>query len=639
MIQFKHPEVLWALVLLVIPIIIHLFYLRRFKKTRFTNVAVLKHIKIATRKSSQLKKWIILLTRLGLITMAVLAFAQPFIPKTNDFNKPVELIIYLDNSFSLQAKGSNGSLLNQAKQELINYLPETDKFTLFTNNSVFKDVTKSGITSDLIELDYASYQLPYNAVYLKAKQLFTSSKETIKQLLIISDFQEKSNYLDVNDNDIKIGIIPLKAQNTNNVSIDSVFIEEGYDSKELKVFLSNFGDTVDNMAISLFQDNTLLTKSSTEILDQASVSFTLNSIDDFRGRLEILDDGLSYDNQLFFTIENAPKINVLSLNGADDSYLKRIYTVDEFNFSSFEENAIDYSKLSEQNLIILNHLKQIPEVLTNNLKKFKDEGGSVLIIPAKEAVIGSYNSLFSRLNQPSISLVISETKKITEIVFDHPLLSGAFYSKVTNFQYPEVSSYFKRSKNLDAILKLEDGSPFFMGKNKTYSFSADLNTDNSNFKNSQLIVPALYDIGRESLKPSQLYYTIANTNTIVVQDNLQDEDIVSIVAKDFSIIPRQRSYGKYTEITTIDEPSKAGHYQLELKVKPLSQLSYNYNRTESRLAYNIPDETDSVNSWSTMSEAMLDIKSITNVTSLWKWFAIFALVLLLLEMLILKYFK
>jgi hypothetical protein len=42
--QFKHPEILWALLLLLIPIIVHLFELRRFKKTPFTNVKMLQKV-------------------------------------------------------------------------------------------------------------------------------------------------------------------------------------------------------------------------------------------------------------------------------------------------------------------------------------------------------------------------------------------------------------------------------------------------------------------------------------------------------------------------------------------------------------------------------------------------------------------
>ncbi|MFT5238041.1 MAG: hypothetical protein ACI9M9_001643, partial [Flavobacteriaceae bacterium] len=63
--QFKHPELLYALFLLLIPIIVHLFQLRRFQKIDFTNVAFLKKVTIQTRKSSQLKKWLTLLTRLA----------------------------------------------------------------------------------------------------------------------------------------------------------------------------------------------------------------------------------------------------------------------------------------------------------------------------------------------------------------------------------------------------------------------------------------------------------------------------------------------------------------------------------------------------------------------------------------------
>ena len=59
--QFKHPEILYALILLIIPIIIHLFQLQKFKKVAFTNVEFLKRIELQTRKSSKLKKWLILL--------------------------------------------------------------------------------------------------------------------------------------------------------------------------------------------------------------------------------------------------------------------------------------------------------------------------------------------------------------------------------------------------------------------------------------------------------------------------------------------------------------------------------------------------------------------------------------------------
>jgi len=108
--QFKNPEILYALLLLIIPIIIHLFQLRRFKKVAFTNVQFLKRVTLKTRKSSQLKKWLTLLTRLLLFGCIILAFAQPYLSNTDSFSTENETVIYLDNSFSMQAKGENGKI-------------------------------------------------------------------------------------------------------------------------------------------------------------------------------------------------------------------------------------------------------------------------------------------------------------------------------------------------------------------------------------------------------------------------------------------------------------------------------------------------------------------------------------------------
>jgi hypothetical protein len=90
--QFKHPELLYALFLLLIPIIIHLFQLRRFQKVAFTNVAFLKKVNIQTRKSSQLKKWITLLLRLLAMACIIIAFAQPFTASTTALNTEKDIV-------------------------------------------------------------------------------------------------------------------------------------------------------------------------------------------------------------------------------------------------------------------------------------------------------------------------------------------------------------------------------------------------------------------------------------------------------------------------------------------------------------------------------------------------------------------
>ena len=73
--QFKNPELLYALFLLLIPVLIHLFQLRKFQKESFTNVAFLKKVTLQTRKSSQIKKWLVLCLRMLLLAAIIFAFA------------------------------------------------------------------------------------------------------------------------------------------------------------------------------------------------------------------------------------------------------------------------------------------------------------------------------------------------------------------------------------------------------------------------------------------------------------------------------------------------------------------------------------------------------------------------------------
>jgi hypothetical protein len=223
--QFKHPELLYAIISLVIPILIHLFQLRRFQKVEFTNVKFLKSVKLQTRKSSQLKKWLTLLTRMLLLTCAIIAFAQPFIPNTEDFNDVQETVIYLDNSFSMQAKGINGTLLNEVIQDIINTFPEAETISLFTNDNTYRKTTVKALKSDLITMSHSPSQMNYEAAYLKGKQLFSNDGAATKNLVLVSDFQQNRNPLTFEaDSAVQLTLIQPKSNLVSNISIDSLYV-------------------------------------------------------------------------------------------------------------------------------------------------------------------------------------------------------------------------------------------------------------------------------------------------------------------------------------------------------------------------------------------------------------------------------
>jgi len=518
--QFKHPELLYALFLLVIPILIHLFQLRRFQKVEFTNVKFLKAVKLQTRKSSQLKKWLTLLTRMLLIASAIIAFAQPFIPKTENFNELQETVIYLDNSFSMEAQGRNGSLLNEAIQDLINSVPEDEKISVFTNDNVFTNTSIKAIKNDLINLSFSNNQINYDAVILKGKQMFSKNTNAEKNLVLVSDFQQGTKALDIEkDSIVDISLVQPKSNLVANVSIDSVYVANtNAETLNLNVKLTNYGEPVESISISLYNNDELLAKNSANIENEAEATFTISNNTELNGKLIIEDAGLQYDNVLYFNIGKKPKIRVLAINNkSSDNFLKRIYTNDEFDFNSYNINALNFNLINDQNLVVLNELESISLALVSALNAFKKDGGNILTIPSNNISLNIYNQLFNVNNLSNFVDGIYSTKRVTSINYDHPLLLNSFYTKVTNFQYPLVNSSFRFSSNTGGVLSYDDGSIFLQGKNGSYAFASAINVDNSNFQNSPLIVPVLYNIGLQSLELPKLFYTIGRPNSIAIK--------------------------------------------------------------------------------------------------------------------------
>lgn len=639
--QFKYPEILYALFLLLIPIVIHLFQLRRFQKVPFTNVAFLKKISVQTRKSSQLKKWLVLILRSLALACLVIAFAQPYSTTNVNIGQASETVIYIDNSFSMQAKGSQGPLLERAVQDLFGKNAGNEQISWFSNNQERRQISTQDFDEDVLKIDYSPNQLSAREVLLKADQIFSDKKGVQRTLIYISDFQLREDFPPIPE-DMEVNAVWTKPVNTSNISIDSVFVSGSGSSKiELMAKISQQGDNSQEVPISLFNKEKLIAKTAIDFSNNAesSVPFEIEMEGDVLGKLEITDQNLPFDNTLYFSVNKPKKINVMSINAANGQFLNRIFGGEQFQLLSQDFNSLDYSFIPEQNLIVLNGLADIPASLVAALKSFSAAGGSILVIPAMEINKDDYNVLLQQLNLGTISDKISGEKKITGIVFAHPLFQNVFEKEVINFQYPQIQSYYPVSSGATAALNLEDQRPFLLQRGKNYFFTAALDTDNSNFVNSPLIVPTLYNMALQSLPLPRLYNTIGRQNTFAVPVTLGPDEILKIADSTSQFIPLQQNKGNHVLITTSDNPARAGTYAVTRGDAVLQYVSFNYFRKESNLEYANPENWEGANVFSNVNEVMEIMAQANSINSFWKWFAIFALFFLICEMVILKFVK
>mgnify|MGYP006093601677 FL=1 len=640
--QFLHPEYFYALPALLIPIFIHLFQLRRFKKYAFTNVALLQKLRFQTRKSSQIKKWLVLILRLLAIACIILAFTHPYFSNQKATDNTSETVIYLDNSFSMQALGANGPLLKRGIQDVIDGIEETKKISVFTNENSYESITLKNLKNKLLNISYSQDQLSLNNVILKGTSLFSNSKSSLKTLLVASDFQKHNqNLLTVIDTTIKVVFVPLKPLNTANDYIDTISIESSLNSNtEINVTAKTNDKNKDSIAVTLFEGNKKIGKSILEKAKGYQTSFEVQTKKGFKGKFSIEDSQMYYDDNFYFSIPKTSKISVLAINDQTSAtFLSKIYTKDEFVFKNQDYKTLDFSEIKNNNLIVLNGINNISLALKNSLKDFMNSGGIVLMIPGSKGDVLSYNQLISTQTKHSLKPLKLQEKSITGIEFNHTVLKDVFKTKVSNFQYPSVKSYYTVTASSNKILTFEDQQAFLSQFNSLFVFTASLDAVNSNFKNSPLIVPTLYNIGRLSLRNLPLQYWTGEKNTFDLKVNLQKDHILKLSRNKEEFIPLQSNFNSKVQITTDEMPNEPGHYAVLKNSDTITHISYNYNRKESLLIYDNLLDIEGVIINNSLNIALKNINSEANVMRLWKWFIIFALILLAFEMLILKYFK
>ena len=378
------------------------------------------------------------------------------------------------------------------------------------------------------------------------------------------------------------------------------------------------------------------------------ISFPIQNQTTFNGKISLdYRDAFDFDNLYYFTLNPPLKINVFAIGETQD-FLAKIYTNNEFNFSTSSLQNINFNLLKKQELIILNELREIPNALLDFLEKHLLQGKSLAIIPNDDIDKASYNTFFQKLNQGELLAHTKDSLRITDINFKNPFYKGVFSKEVKNFQYPIVKSYFETNFNSTVpLLRFENKknfiSSFALAKGRVYWVSAPLNTKNSSFSKSPLIVPTFYNFGKLSAQIPQPSYNIGKRNLIDIPIALTKNEVVTIKNKTSSFIPLQQAYKSKVQLETYEQPKSNGFYQVTKNNENIYALAFNHNSSESTLQFRDMKALIQGNSNLSYSESVAttlqEFEQKNKVTWLWKWFLAAAIVSLIFEILILKFFK
>ncbi len=676
--QFLYPNFLWALAALAIPIIIHLFYFRRFKKVPFSNVKFLKEVKEETSMRSRLRNLLVLLARCLAVAALVFAFAQPFIPSAREVltgRKAVSL--YVDNSFSMGAESDRAPLLQIAKdraRDVVNAYGVEDRFQVVDNNFNGRNQRLVGQEEALelieeIKVAPASRRLSVVA----ARQRSALRTENIDNQIsyLVSDFQRNITDLSAEqlDTNVQTNLVPLAAVRERNVGIDSAWFEAPVpqlnQNNLLLVRVRNYGtEDLDNVRLSLNYlgqnkpEGTLAIPAQDYVIDSVYLNITEPGIG--RAELRITDFPVQFDDKYFLTFRTADKVSVLNID--DDGQPNRNLRAALGGLSVFAANYtgsrnIDYGSLADNDLIILTGQQSIGSGLAEQLRLYVENGGNLLIFPPQNADVTSYNTLLTRLAADRLEAYTEQPREVSGLNRQEFIFRDVFRNRSAALRLPASQGNFPisrlGSRRQESLLTYRDGSTalakYTLGEGNVYLSSAPLATEINNLAlNAEIFIPMLYKMGISSGRRRQAAYTIGQDEVIQTNRRGAAADLVfKLRGQNGEFIPEQRVVDNRVLLTISNQVPEAGVYELVLGDETVDAFAFNYDRKESDLTYlngtelaalaNLPGVAllDADNQASLIG----DIRERNEGTPLWRYFIWIALGALLVEVLLLRFWK
>lgn len=667
--QFLYPAFLWALAALAIPIIVHLFYFRRFKKVSFTNVRLLKEIKEETSSRNKLKDLLILLSRLLALAFLIAAFAQPFIPRGEDVKTGSNAVsVFIDNSFSMNALYDQTPILDIAKEkarQVVSAYSESDNFQIITHDFEGRHqrmVSKENAIEliDEIELTPAVREI---ATILNRQQQALSREEGNKIRYVLSDFQKSILNDEISaDTLIETNFIPIQSIQESNIAIDSAWIESDVafigQSNRLLVQIRNYGEeTAEKIRLSILKDGQEKPEGQLTIAPKSTIidTITLSILTPgwHTAQIKISDYPVQFDDNYWISFYVDEILDVLVINeGNDDRYLQALFSsLPNFRLETNTANRINYGELNKYKLIIIHGLSDISSGMISSFTSYVEDGGKILFFPSTSMNNQNINSFLTSLNGNNFQEIIETDKNVNRINTNEFIFNDVFNNTTRNITLPTVSLSYSltnfQNRPEEKLLSFRDGLPYLVkytkGNGLSFICTSPLASDYNNLVlNAEIFVPMIYKMAIAKATADPLSYTIGNNAPIELRKDKNNSEVAYAISGAAEFIPSQVNLGNRIILSDNDQVRESGIYTLSRDEDLIKKLAYNYNRKESDLA--ISDMANLDLPANVISENLTaDFTSVISEKDkgvvLWRWCLILALIFFLVETLLLRFWK
>jgi hypothetical protein len=522
---FLNPLLLFGLAAAAIPILLHLFNLRKLRTIEFSTLTFIKELQKTRIRRLKLRQVLLLVLRTLLVILLALAFARPTLKGslagTIGSHAKTTAVLLFDDSFTMTVNDEQGVLLKQAKRAagmIVDLLNQGDEVFLVRLSEIHPGLPEDqqAATRDLallrkeIEAVRPSYvHTPIEDALRYAAKLLSKSTNFNKEVYLFSDFKSGSFDLPTASSaqeklfprEVHFFFVPFGRRPIQNLGIESVSIPSSIFERSrpltVEARIGNYSTgAVQDHVVSVFLNGTRVTQRGVDILSGASadVEFSVvpNTFGYISGFVELEDDDFEYDNHRYFVIDVPEHIRVLIIGKpAEMRYVslalatRQSSTGSSFDLQEVSPNQLSSAQVDGADVVVLTNSQDLSSLQVNELSSFLASGGGLVVFPEPHVQPAVFNKVVAApLRLPTISGIdgrVSQGASFVEfekIDLRHPVFQGMFEepgvspqaqrtaaaATQRSVESPRVSMSvrYALTPQSDPIITLSNGAPFLL---------------------------------------------------------------------------------------------------------------------------------------------------------------------------------
>lgn len=653
--SFGNPGFLWALLLLSIPILIHFFRFRKYKKILFTQTFFLEQTQIQQKRIKNLKHLLVLTARLLALMTLVIAFSLPILAGKRGTNSDTfenkNIVIFIDNHlgffFADEQGRSKISDIKTAALRLLSSVGDFQKISILTLDNQSEDFFRREDAERFIQSIRPAGKLEDFSTISKKIERHIKNELNTPSIFIIGDFIRRAD--DITAIHVPFTPVPVKPVDPSEVvAIDTIWREFGTGR-----YLATPVHLTDHTYFAVGLEKRILFTLRKDNIENGHLSFYIPKTAEASYGFIEPENNLNPVRRFYFSTAEKERKKILVLTNFDnvsEAVKRKFSTMQTADVNYADVRQFDPSAISDYRTVILLHLNEITDKMRIQLIKVLNENGRILIIPASEADVQSYNRLLQQFDARMLTSK-KEFVKPDKIEYNDFLFKDVFTKEIDLPDLPFFNQVYPlEGAGILPVLYTLSGQTLLGNISNPaggymYIFAGPIDLSTSNLIIHTIFNPLMFNFLHKNTSNSNLYYLSGREYVFVFspENNPKDEPIKILTPSGDEIIPYQTRRGRDIIVYFGKEVEQNGEYIFTYQGIPIDQTVFNFDlKLLNKSVYTIDELSKLLSIDSTTIQTLSDTNPKSVISGLfsgefWYFFATLSVLFLIAELLIIRF--